>query len=94
MNAQSNFVGNLWDKVTRSPHVEFPARVIKRIGFLLLFTVLELAFIGTLILGIVFLLRGENYSLGGWLIGFGLFFSWGVPVFVVSQLKSKRIKPE
>ena len=68
------------------PHVEFPARAIKGIGFLLLLVLVELVFIAVFVFGII-LLAEEVYAPGGVLLGLGIFFAYCVVPFLFCGFK-------
>ena len=75
MNTQGSAIGGSRAETGKTPHVEFPAKAIKGVGFLLFLALLDLAFIAVFVVGIILLVEGYN-TLGGVLLGLGTSFAY------------------
>jgi regulator of protease activity HflC (stomatin/prohibitin superfamily) len=74
MNNSNNIGGSSGTGTSKSQHIEFPAKAIKGLSFLLLLILLELVFTTMFVIGII-LLVAESYLIGGLLLGLGIFFA-------------------
>jgi len=77
MNTQFNTMEGVGVRTVRQPHVEFPAKAIKGVGFLLLMVLLEFTFIAAFVVGLILLTEGYS-TLGGVLVGLGTPFAYVV----------------